>query len=221
MHNFDIIRHFLAPVTLIGAGEACHNVITECLIHAKNVVAADGGARIALSAGVIPDAVIGDFDSISAADMAQIPADRLFRIPEQDSTDFDKCLARIKAPLILAAGFLGARSDHALAAFNTLVRAQAMVILVGPHDVALHLRGGRRYCFNLVDGARVSLFPMMPVCGTSNGLAWPIDGIQFAPGGRIGTSNRADGPVEIAMDGDGMIALFDFSDLRRVLTALG
>ena len=56
----------------------------------------------------------------SAARVA-VPPERLHPIPEQDSTDFDKCLRHIAAPLVLGVGFLGGRVDHELAAFSTLV----------------------------------------------------------------------------------------------------
>ena len=37
---------------------------------------------------------------------------------DQDTTDFDKALRHIKAPVVIGAGFSGARTDHALAAFT-------------------------------------------------------------------------------------------------------
>ncbi|RLC95476.1 MAG: thiamine diphosphokinase, partial [Chloroflexi bacterium] len=38
------------------------------------IIAADGGTRHALAAGVIPHVVIGDLDSLSPADLAQVEA---------------------------------------------------------------------------------------------------------------------------------------------------
>jgi thiamine pyrophosphokinase len=43
-------------------------------------------------------------------------------LPEQDTTDFEKCLYSVAAPLLLGVGFLGGRADHHLAAMNVLVR---------------------------------------------------------------------------------------------------
>lgn len=220
MHSFDTIQAFSEPVTLFGGGFADPALVTECLRRAPVAIAADGGARTALSLGIVPQAVVGDFDSISAEDKAAIPPERLFEISEQDSTDFDKALRVISAPLILAVGFLGGgRADHELAAFNTLVRSQARLLLVGSHDVAFHLKGGRDYRFECGAGLRVSLFPFHPVSGESEGLHWPIRGLDFTPGGRVGTSNHATGPVRIRMDGDGMIALLPRSALDIAIRA--
>jgi thiamine pyrophosphokinase len=168
----------------------------------------------------MPDAVIGDFDSISPEDCARIPAERLHRIAEQDSTDFDKCLRNIAAPFVLAAGFMGARRDHELAAYNAMVRrAGQRIVMVGEHDVCLVVPPEIR--LDLAAGTRVSLFPLAPVTGMSDGLRWPIGGIGFAPDGRVGTSNAATGgPLRIAVDRPGMLVFLPRDLLRAAVTAL-
>ena len=100
-------------------------------------VAADSGADRLLKLGVVPQAVIGDMDSISDQARAEIPLDRQHLVGEQLTTDFDKALRLIEAPLVLALGFAGARLDHGLAAMATLVaRAERRCILIGPQDLA-------------------------------------------------------------------------------------
>ena len=189
------------------------------LAHAPVLVAADGGAVPALAAGHVPQAVIGDFDSIPEDAIARIPEDRLHRIAEQDSTDFDKALRSISAPLILAVGFLGERLDHQLAALNVLVRqASQPCMLIGRAEVVFHLPPA--FEIDLVEGDPVSLFPMRPVEGRSHGLEWPIDGLHFAPGERVGTSNRALGPVRIDMAGPGMLVMLPRSAFDGAVSAL-
>ena len=207
-------------VTVLGGGDCSIETIDEVLRLAPILVAADGAAGRALAAGRMPDAVIGDFDSLSSGDAARIPQDRLHRIAEQDSTDFDKCLRHIRAPFVLAAGFTGARRDHELAAYNALVRrAGQRVILVGEHDLCFV--APRDWRIDLAPATRVSLFPLSPVTGRSEGLRWPIDGIAFAPDARVGTSNEATGgPVRVAMDGPGMLTILPRGLLRPALDAL-
>jgi thiamine pyrophosphokinase len=168
----------------------------------------------------MPDAVIGDFDSITPADMARIPADRLHRIAEQDSTDFDKCLRSVRARFVLAAGFMGARRDHELAAYNALVRrADTRVVMVGEHDVCCV--APRELRLDLASGTRVSLFPLAPVTGRSVGLRWPIDGIAFAPDARVGTSNEAvGGSLRLQIDRPGMLVFLPRDQLAAALEAL-
>ena len=207
------------PVSLLGAGPVDPGDIREILGIAPGLVAADGGAASAITAGHLPDLVIGDFDSLPQLTGETLPNDRLLPVSEQDSTDFEKCLSRITAPLILALGFTGARIDHELAVYSALVRyPETRCIVVGSVDIVFH--APRRLSLDLNAGARVSLFPMAPVTGRSKGLRWPIDGLHFAPDGRIGTSNAATGPIELEFDSDGMLVIMPRAALGAVMAAL-
>ncbi|WP_146344617.1 thiamine diphosphokinase [Falsiphaeobacter marinintestinus] len=207
------------PVTLVGGGDLALTDLNEALGLAPLLVAADGGADAVLAHGHMPDAVIGDFDSLSDAARTRIPQARLHQIDEQDSTDFDKALRNIKAPLILALGFLGARIDHQLAALSALVRrADTPCILLGQHEILLHVPA--KLSLDLQPGDVVSLFPMRLVTGRSTGLKWPIDGLKLAPDGRVGTSNRAVGPITLDVDGHGMLLILPRTALRAAMQAI-
>lgn len=206
-------------IILLGAGEVTSEALAEALTLAPILVAADGAAALALAFGHLPRAVIGDLDSIDGASRARIPPERLHLVSEQDSTDFEKCLAKVRAPLILGVGFMGARLDHELAAYNALVRyPQQRCILIGPVDICFHAPPTLE--LNLDAGCRVSLFPMGAVTGRSEGLRWPIEGLQFAPDGRIGTSNAALGPVRLAFDGPGMLVILPREALAAAMAGL-
>ncbi|MDK3071877.1 thiamine diphosphokinase [Sedimentitalea sp. JM2-8] len=204
------------PVTLVGSGPLGPLDLDLALERAPVLVAADGGAMHALSAGHMPRAVIGDMDSLDDLARARFPADRIFRIAEQDSTDFDKSVRSIQSPVILAVGFLGGRIDHQLAAFNTLVRhASRVCLLIGQEEVIFHLPPA--LTLDLADGDGFSLFPMRPVTGSSVGLRWPIDGLDLAPDRRIATSNRATGTVQLRLDGPGALAMVPRTALDAVM----
>lgn len=205
-------------VTLVGGGAVTAADWAEALALAPVLVAADSGADAALARGHVPEAVIGDFDSISDAARAAIPSERLYPIPDQDSTDFEKCLARVRARFFLAIGFAGPRLDHALSAVSALARVPGPpVLLLAEEDVAF--LAPPRLSLPLAAGTRVSLWPLGPVRGTGTGLRWPIAGIGFAPAGRIGTSNEATGPVSLEIEGP-MLALLPRPLLRIALDAL-
>ncbi|MCF6233953.1 MAG: thiamine diphosphokinase [Rhodobacteraceae bacterium] len=196
------IVHELEPITLIGGGEVGEGDLALALERAPVLVAADGGADTALALGHRPVAVIGDFDSLTDAARAALPEARMIAIAEQDSTDFDKALRHIAAPLVLGVGFLGGRIDHQLAAFNTLVRqSDHRCILIGERELVFQVPP--KIEVGLAAGDVVSLFPMRLVSGRSQGLAWPIDGLELSPGGRVATSNRALGRVVLELDGSG------------------
>ncbi len=208
------------PVTLLGGGQVTRREVNAALRLAPVLVAADGGANMAVAMGRIPDAVIGDFDSIRPDAAAAIPPGRLHRVPEQDTTDFEKCLVRIDAPLILGLGFTGARSDHALAVWNALVRhAARRCLILSRHDVAF--AAPLSLTLDLAAGTRVSLFPMGAVRATSTGLRWPVDRVDFAPDRDIGTSNAAiGGTVTLTFAAAKMIVILPRASLGAVIAAL-
>jgi thiamine pyrophosphokinase len=206
------------PIIVVGAGDVSAEDLDYIVRSRHPVVAADGGARRCLDAGVLPEAVIGDLDSLADV-AARIPAARIHRIDEQETTDFDKCLRSVAAPLVLAFGVAGPRLDHTLAVCTTLVhRADRRVIVVGAADLIFH--APPRLALDLPPGTRLSLFPMARVSGRSEGLRWPIAGLVFEPWGRIGTSNEVTGPVLIERDGPGLLVITPREVLAQVSRAL-
>ena len=200
----DPIVHSDRPVTLVGAGQATAQDLQISLTMAQTCVAADGGAAQALAAGVTPAAVIGDLDSLDADTRDRIPAEHVHLVAEQDSTDFEKALLRIAAPLVIGVGFLGGRIDHQLAVFHTLTRfPQRVCVLLGTQEVICLAPPQLRLPTEAEE--TVSLFPLGPVAGQSDGLQWPIAGLSFDPLSKIGTSNRATGPVELSFDRASML----------------
>ncbi|MDJ0820869.1 MAG: thiamine diphosphokinase [Paracoccaceae bacterium] len=200
------IVHSNAPIVLVGAGSIKKSVLLDALQGASRIVAADGGAAQVLDLGFVPEAVIGDMDSLPLEVQAQLPAGVLHPIAEQESTDFDKALRNINAPLVLGYGFLGARLDHQLACMTVLARRpDRRCVLVGEEDAIV--LAPPELALDLPEGTRVSLFPMASVEGTSEGLHWPIDELAFAPDDVVGTSNRVTGPVRLTMTGPGMLLI--------------
>jgi thiamine pyrophosphokinase len=212
------------PVTLLGGANILPEVVHQVLAHAPNLVAADGGARVALDLGHVPqvviEAVIGDFDSIDAVSLAQIAPDRLHRISEQDSTDFEKCLTRICAPLILAAGFSGGRLDHELAVYNVLLRyPQKRCVVVGDQDLCFLAPLSLQ--LDLPAGSRISLFAFGQCQVTATGLRWPLSQTTLAADGLASTSNAVlDGPVDLQVSAQKLLVILPRSRLDLVVQAL-
>lgn len=204
------------PVTLVGGGESKPKDLHKALMQAPICVAVDGGAVSALAAGVDIVSLIGDFDSVPAEVLATFPPALCHHIAEQDSTDFEKALTRVQAPLLIGVGFLGGRVDHQLAAFHTLLRyPDRPCILLGPEEVIC--LAPPRLSLQMDVGDVVSLFPLTDVTGRSTGLAWPIDGLQMGPMARSGTSNHALGPMTLEVDAPGLLLILP----RRFMSALG
>jgi thiamine pyrophosphokinase len=215
----QVIVQSSGGITLVGGAPVSAALFRMARQRAPVVVAADGGADRCLAQGITPSAVIGDMDSISDAAREALGPDRLHPIAEQDSTDFDKALRSVDAPFVIALGFVGARLDHGLAVLTTLVRSQRPCVLLGPQDVVFHLP--RRARLVLRRGDRFSLYPLARLTGTSLGLDWPIDGLDFAPDARVGTSNRvSSGPVDLTLSGPGMLCILPRARLVQALAVV-
>lgn len=206
------------PITLIGGVNPAPGTLSEALSIAPNVVAADGGADHALAAGLTPEAVVGDMDSISEAARAAFKG-VLHPIAEQNSTDFDKALRHTDAPLVLGVGFSGARLDHELGAMTVLVRhPERRCILIGEETIVLLCPP--QITLDLPLGSAVSLFPMAEVGCESDGLRWPTGGLRFSPDAQIGTLNKVDGVVALRPDAAKMLLILPRAALGVTVQAL-
>ena len=173
MGQNQVIVESETGVTLAGGAPFSGRERARARRFAPVLVAADGGADRLLRLGAEPQAVIGDFDSISPQAKERL-AGRLFPISEQVTTDFDKALRSITAPFVLGLGFAGARADHGLAVLNALVRhPDRRCLILSGSDVSFLAPTTLR--LRLPVGSRLSLFPMGPVRGQSRGLRWPIE----------------------------------------------
>ena len=178
-------------ITILVGNGACD--LTQLSKSPKGkVIAVDGGLRHVLKAGLTPNAVIGDMDSIELSDLQAAGRNvAVYKSDDQDTTDFEKALLAIEAPVCLAYGFLGLRVDHTLACLSVLARFtdKHKVILVSADDL-VHVTKGP-FSMHLSAGARLSLWPITPVkFAASSGLVWPVDGLTLAPDGQVATSNQ-------------------------------
>ena len=165
--------------------------------QAKNrfVLCADGGANIAAAAGVTPDAVVGDMDSVTAETRKKFKNTRWLKVETQENTDFEKSLGFIKktgakeAVIVCAAG---GRMDFTL---NNLFAAAKYL----PHfDVVFKSAGWEIYPINKTkkfkckSGARVSLVPLAACKNvTLAGLQYPLKNKNLKFADTLTLSNRA------------------------------
>ncbi len=219
MDTLPQIVNKAAMLTLLGGGFAGKSDLHRALALAPVLVAADGGANLAMEWGVLPDAVIGDLDSVDRlkAESKGVP---LVHVEDQNSTDFEKCLNATQARVVLGIGFLGGRLDHQMACLNALSKEKdRCVVLVGAQDIAF--RVPQSFTLGLHAGDRVSLFPMSDVQASSRGLRWALDGLPFQPNGQIGCSNEAlGGDMHVQIDAGDMLMILPKTLLLDVITAL-
>lgn len=173
-----------------------HPIPRQILAEATLLVCCDGALAAARALGREPDFVVGDGDSISAADRNSL-GDRFIHIAEQDTNDLAKAFhfACSRTARIAILGATGLREDHTLGNIFHLVDFTAVIpdtVLYTDTGTFEAVRGERTFAARPEEA--VSIFA--PVPGTevaSQGLQWPLDGVSLADLW-AGTLNRTTGP---------------------------
>jgi thiamine pyrophosphokinase len=158
------------------------------------VIAANGGAEVAATAGVGIDVLIGDLDSISAETLAGI--ERVERHPaEKDATDLELALraaVRLEPERILILGGAGGRLDHLVGGLLVLASDFLADVQVDAQfgAAAAHVIRSRR-TFVGEPGELISLFAVHGSAEgvATDGLVYPLRGETLKPGSTRGVSN--------------------------------
>jgi len=161
------------------------------------VVAADSGLALALGAGIEPDLVVGDMDSLVDISMLErFTPDRIVRFPrDKDETDAEiglRLMTERGCDEVTIVGGGGGRVDHLIAVALLFERDRPpRRWLTDQADIWLVEDEG---IFEGWEDSTVSIFPVGERAAGmhSEGLQWPLDGLEFRRG-YYGISNRATG----------------------------
>ncbi|MCP5506054.1 MAG: thiamine diphosphokinase [Chlamydiales bacterium] len=166
----------------------CKKIIDVELRTGVPVIAADGAAR-----WIEADYIVGDGDSTESS--------RLIRIPDQDTTDFEKCIAFAKERELLPSlviGMSGGEFDHILGNVQALLKhsERQNLFFLDPYPeglkVGIPLEKGE-FQTEVEPGATVSLIPFGSCTLSSEGLEWEIHNQTFRLDGPMAIRNRAKG----------------------------
>lgn len=181
-----------APV--VGSVELVARLAAECDV----VVAVDGGVSIAEAAGVRYDVALGDFDSLSAREVAELEAGSvsMIRFPaEKDASDLDLALDHARGigatEVIVTAAFSG-RLDHTLCSVGSVARAADLVPRIEePTMSGWVLSAARRPSLAACgEGSTLSLIAALaPSVVSVTGVRWPLDRATLVPLSSLGLSN--------------------------------
>jgi thiamine pyrophosphokinase len=158
------------------------------------VIAADAGARTALTLGFTPDLVIGDFDSLDISTIGDLPRETFPR--NKDQTDgqlaIERAIERGATELYLV-GFLGGvRLDMTLANVWFLTAIEISAVLLDDRNEARLLRGPAEHTWTPEPSEVVSLLPVTASAEgvTTTGLRWSLEGETLQRGETRGVSNE-------------------------------
>ncbi len=165
------------------------------------VVAADGGARHAAPLGLPLHQVVGDFDSLSAADADELEAAgvTVTRFPaNKDATDTELALLAALdagATEIALLGTWGGRSDHAIGTLALLAHprcGEAAVVILDEQTRTQLVRSGTSLTLRGAVGRIISITPWGGDATVSaTGVRWTLDSAVLVAGSTRGISNVA------------------------------
>lgn len=161
------------------------------------VIAADGGANIAVKANIIPHVVIGDLDSITPETKDFLTQNNTSFIPYPPEKDFTDSELAIQYAIeqsydeLIICGILGDRLDHMLAnVFHIAQIAQKtpLTILNGNQEVTV-FTGSKT--IKGVTNDTLSLIPLSQDCKgiTTSGLYYKLSNENLPLGSTRGISN--------------------------------
>ena len=149
----------------------------EILQSAQYVVCCDGAADRYIATGRVPDAIVGDGDSISAANRKKF-AHLLHIIAEQESNDQTKAVRFLMEQgkrRIAIVGATGKREDHTIGNISLLIeyaRAGCDVRSFTDHGVFIPCNGTTTQ--KCRKGQQVSIFSITAKELSAEGLLYPI-----------------------------------------------
>jgi thiamine pyrophosphokinase len=198
--DFAVYSLFIPPMFLIiSGGDAPNNeLIRERASRAEKIIAADKGARYCLKAGIVPDIVVGDMDSIAADDLERLYENNVELMKyshDKDQTDTQLALdlaLKDGADEVEILAACGNRFDHCLANVHLLQHAldhgiQACILTSSQRIFLID----SEYTLRGLKGQTVSLLPLtMTVQGIClEGFKYNLENASMKIGNPIGISN--------------------------------
>ena len=184
-------------VLIVLGGDAPGRALLESCCNAADLtIAADRGLEAFATAGLRPDVLLGDMDSVSEEVLCRMQGEsEIDRLPAiKDDTDgvhaLDVAIAR-GAKHITLLGALGGRMDHAMANLMLLIRAHRAGVKaqILSENVCIERVDGCCVIHN-AKGDTVSLLPLGEAKGvTLSGFFYPLENRDLDSGYPLGISN--------------------------------
>jgi thiamine pyrophosphokinase len=167
------------------------------------VVAADSGLVLAENAGIYPNRIVGDMDSLDTVERLQkYPAEHIIRYPvDKDYTDTELALTLLHdygCDNIVILGGGGGRVDHLFAIRALFEREPAPDQWVTAAEIMYGLAAPQELSLQLDAGTVVSVFPLGsgPWRAESKGLRWSLNNLLWRHD-FFSISNVAEGSISI------------------------
>ena len=177
-------------------------LVEDVLTKADRVIAADNGSSHAIKIGVVPYAIVGDFDSISVSLKKQLQKKHVeFQSfpQEKDETDTELAIQyaiqKGATKITLLGGNSGDRFDHILANFFLAAILPIPLYFINDNQISWIEKGP---AFLDITGKKGDLLSLIPISGnvehiTTKNLEYPLNNESLIFGKPRGISNELTG----------------------------
>lgn len=161
------------------------------------IIAADGGANKLATIEIIPDTIIGDFDSVRKKNLKYLRGKKVkvLKIVDDETTDLEKCLKfciENKLEDVILFGATSMRPDHTLNNFSVLKRyyKKMNITIVTNKFEAFFIE--KSFSLNYKSGEIISMFAMPLATNIkTTGLMYPLNNENLEFGVREGALNKS------------------------------
>ena len=154
-----------------------HQIPLGYLKNAKRIICCDGSAQNLILAGMIPEAIVGDLDSLND-DLAKRFADRIFLDESQETNDLTKAVtwcSKMGYKDIVIVGATGKREDHTIGNISLLAEYIKYLNVIMVTDTGILRSFLESSQIPSFPGQQVSIFSIDPETEvTSHGLLYPL-----------------------------------------------
>lgn len=168
-----------ADAVILANGEyPTHKVALSILTNSRYIVCCDGAINKLSQTNIIPQAIVGDCDSLSIENKTKY-SEIIHQVQEQETNDLTKsvsyCLS-INKPNIIILGATGKREDHSIANISLLAdyidKTEDICII---SDYGVFNAINRNSTFSSYQGQQISIFSIDTAEITTSGLKYPIE----------------------------------------------
>ena len=207
----------MSPNTVILADGSfpVHEIPLKYLKDAEHIICCDGSAESLVMAGMEPEAIVGDLDSLTT-NLRRRFSDRLFKDSEQDTNDLTKavrwCIKRGYKEIVIL-GATGKREDHTIGNISLLGEYSREIEVMMVTDTGTITPLPESMVIQSFAGQQVSVFSINPETEiTSTGLKYELNNLKLHNWWRA-TLNEATGEsFELLFDGGSVLVYQKFRD---------